>query len=297
MLSDNRSQLVGVSVQGEVSTPVYAALPASPYVIGADGTPQLLPSPGGIVYNVNVGDSAYGWVADSVQPCVSIRHPQDGPNHALTTFACLGNEAIVLSGRALGRRGIVTGKSGRFAEHVIVHFADEARDQLSVNDKVLVRAFGRGLAIGNYEDVQLKSLSPALLDALEFEADERGITVPVVAEVPALLIGAGSGLVSESGSVQIQSDDAAALAEFGADELRLGDVVGIRDYDSRWGNGYLSGASALGIVAHGDSPRAGYGPGLTIVATAVDNRLRFEVTERRNIGELLQLTSAASVSA
>lgn len=297
MANDNRNQLVGVSVQGEVSTPVYAALPASPYVIGADGTPQLLPSPGGIVYNVNVGDSAYGWVADSVQPCVSIRHPDDGPNHALTTFACIGNEAIVLSGRALGSRGTVTGKSGRFAEHVIVHFASEVRDQLAVNDKVLVRAFGRGLALGRHEEVQLKSISPVLLDALEIEEGDHGITVPVVAEVPALLIGAGSGLVSESGSVQIQSDDADALAEFGVEELRLGDVVGIRDYDSRWGNGYLSGASALGIVAHGDSPRAGYGPGLTIVATAIDNRLRFELTGRRNIGELLQLTSAAPVGA
>jgi len=297
MPTDNRNQLVGVSVQGEVSTPVYAALPASPYVIGADGTPQLLPSPGGIVYNVNVGDSAYGWVADSVQPCVSIRHPEDGPNHALTTFACIGNEAIVLSGRALGSRGTVTGKSGRFADHVIVHFADEVRDQLSVNDKVLVRAFGRGLALAKHEEVQLKSISPALLDVLEIEEGEHGVTVPVVAEVPALLIGAGSGLVSESGSVQIQSDDAAALAEFGLDELRLGDVVGIRDYDSRWGNGYLSGAAALGIVAHGDSPRAGYGPGLTIVATAIGSRLRFEIVDRRNIGELLQLTSVAPVGA
>jgi hypothetical protein len=295
--SDNRRQLVGVSVQGVVSSPVYAALPASPYVIGADGTPQLLPSPGGIVYNVNVGDTAYGWVADSVQPCVSIRHPQDGPNQALNTFACIGNEAIVLSGRALGSRGTVTGKSGRFAEHVIVHFADAVRDQLAIDDKVLVRTFGRGLALTEQPELQLKSISPSLLDALDLEEGADGVTVPVVAEVPAALIGAGSGLLSESGSVQIQTDDAAALAEFGLDELRLGDVVGIRDYDSRWGNGYRSGAAALGVVSHGDSPRAGPGPGLTIVATAIDNRLRFEVARGRNIGELLQLTSVASVGA
>jgi hypothetical protein len=297
MPSDNRNQLVGVSVQGEVSSPAYAALPASPYVIGADGTPQLLTSPGGIVYNVSVGDSAYDWVADSVQPGVSIRHPHDGPNHALNTFACIGNEAIVLSGRALGSRGTVTGKSGRFADHVIIHFADAVRDQLAINDKVIVRAFGRGLAFARHSEVQLKSISPTLLDALEVEEGEHGVTVPVVAEVPALLIGAGSGLLSESGSVQIQTDDAGALAEFGLDELRLGDVVGIRDYDSRWGNGYRSGAAALGIVAHGDSPRAGYGPGLTIVATAIENRLRFELADRRNIGELLELTSVTPVGA
>ena len=58
---DNREQLIGVSVQGNIVSPEYPALPASPYVIGADGRPQLLPSQGGIVYNVHVGDSAFGW--------------------------------------------------------------------------------------------------------------------------------------------------------------------------------------------------------------------------------------------
>jgi len=60
---DNREQLIGVSVQGDIVSPEYPALPASPYVIGADGRPQLLPSQGGIVYNVHVGDSAFGWLA------------------------------------------------------------------------------------------------------------------------------------------------------------------------------------------------------------------------------------------
>ena len=58
---DNREQLVGVSVQGNIVSPEYPPLPASPYVIGADGRPQLLPSQGGIVYNVRVGDSAFEW--------------------------------------------------------------------------------------------------------------------------------------------------------------------------------------------------------------------------------------------
>ena len=60
MLSDNRSQLISVSVQGSVSSPEFPSLPASPYLIGADGEPALRPGPGGIVYNVRVGDSAYG---------------------------------------------------------------------------------------------------------------------------------------------------------------------------------------------------------------------------------------------
>ena len=51
------------------------------------------------------------------------------------------------------------------------------------------------------------------------------IAVPVAAEVPAFLVGAGSGLMQESGCIQIQTDHRAALAEHGLDELRLGDVV------------------------------------------------------------------------
>src|SRR6478609_2355012 len=145
---DNREQLVGVSVQGNIVSPEYPPLPASPYVIGADGRPQLLPSQGGIVYNVHVGDSAFGWLADLVQPGVSIRAQAEPANQALN----------VVSGQATGARGTVIGKSGRFAEHVIVHFAPETLEQLAIEDKVLVRAYGRSLALSDYTDVQLKSI-------------------------------------------------------------------------------------------------------------------------------------------
>src|SRR5262249_53740633 len=166
-MDDNREQLIGVSVQGSIVSPEYPALPASPYIIGADGTPRLLPSQGGIVYNVRVGDSAFGWLADLVQPGVSIRAGQEPANQALNVLSCLGNDAIVVSGEATGAGGTVIGKSGRFAEHVIVHFPAETMEQLAIEDRVLVRAYGRSLALTDYPNVQLKSISPALLDALE----------------------------------------------------------------------------------------------------------------------------------
>jgi hypothetical protein len=295
---DNREQLIGVSVQGEIVSPEYPALPATPYVIGADGTPQLLPSQGGIVYNVRVGDSAFGWLADLVQPGVSIRASAEAANQALNVLSCLGNEAIVVSGQAVGARGTAIGKSGRFAEHVIVYFAPEVLEQLAIEDKVLVRAHGRGLALADYPDVQLKSMSPRLLDALEVEPDGPGaIAVPVAAEVPAFLVGAGSGLMHESGCIQIQTDHAARLSEHGLDELRLGDVVAVRDYDSRWGNGYLKDAVCIGVVVHGDSPRAGYGPGLTVTMASTANRIRPVVRGERNVAELLGLATPIGAAA
>lgn len=295
---DNRAQLIGISVQGSIVSPEYPPLPASPYVIGADGTPQLLPSQGGIVYNVRVGDSAFGWLADLVQPGVSIRASSEAANQALNILSCLGNEAIVVSGEASGARGTVIGTSGRFAEHVIVDFPPEVLERLAIEDKVLVRAHGRSLALADYPDVVLKSVSPPLLDALEVEADgPEAIAVPVAAEVPAFLIGAGSGLMTESGCIQIQTDDRDAVVAHGLGELRLGDVVAVRDYDSRWGNGTLKDAVSIGVVVHGDSPRAGYGPGLTVIMAATAGRIHPVRREERNIAELLGIGRAVEAVA
>lgn len=297
MLSDNRTQLIGVSVQGSVSSPEYPGLPASPYLIGADGAPTLRPGPGGIVYNVRVGDSAYGWLADMVQPGASIKSRQEGSNHALNVLSCIGNEAVVVSGRAAGARGTVTGKSGRFAEHVIVDFPREVLEQLAIEDRVLVRAYGRSLALTGCPDVQLKSLSPQLLDSMSLEDDGAGrLRVPVAAEIPAVLIGAGAGLLSESGCVAIQTDDMESIQRHKLDGLRLGDIVAIRDYDSRYGHGFRRGSVAVGVIAHGDSLRAGYGPGVTTIMTALHNRIEPVVREECNIAELLGLRERAAVT-
>jgi hypothetical protein len=295
-MSDNRSQLIGVSVQGTITSPQLPTLPASPYIISADGTPVLLPPPGGIVYNVSVGDSAFDWVADMVQPGVSVGG--SGPAlAALRGISCVGNEAIVVRGPATGARGTVTGKSGRFADHVIVHFEPSVLEQLSLGDTVVVRGYGRGLAFPDAPEIQLKSISPRLLDALEVEFDGEGVAhVPVAAEVPAVLLGAGTGLTSESGCVQIQTDDQAMLASSGLEGLRIGDIVALQGLDSRWGNGYVESAVTIGVVVHGDSVRGGHGPGVTPLITAIGSRIVPHLTETRNIADLLELRSAAAAA-
>jgi hypothetical protein len=161
-------------------------------------------------------------------------------------------------------------------------------DQLAIHDRILIHSFGRSLALRDYPEVQLKSISPRLLDALELSpSGPNCLCVPVAAEVPAALIGAGSGLLSESGAVQIQSDDPDVLAAHGGDRLRLGDIVAIHDYDSRWGPGYRQGAMTVGVVSHGDSPRAGHGPGVTPLMTAIGGRIQAAVVEERNIATLM----------
>jgi hypothetical protein len=80
-----------------------------------------------------------------------------------------------------------------------------------------------------------------------------------------------------------------ALAELGLDKLRLGDVVAVQDTDSRYNHGYLRGAMSIGIVGQTDGPRAGYGPGMTIVLTAPSGQLGSYSAPGTNIATLLGL--------
>lgn len=287
----NKDKLVCVSVMGQIASPGYPGLPAEPYRLDSEGKPFLWPAYGGIVYNVSVGDSAYGWLADCVHPGVSISLKDDTGNRGLNLLACVGNVAVVMTGDAKGTRGVVTGKSGRFSEHVIIHFERAAREKMAIGDKIVVRSMGVGMQLADHASVKLKSCSPELLEGLEVTTGSDGrLNVPVVATVPPHLVGAGAGLTSEGGSLHIQSTDRAALKAAGLDQLRLGDVVAIQDTDSSWNHGYLRGAVGIGVVGQGDSPRAGYGPGLTLIMTSAANGINPVVTPGVNIKDIFGLT-------
>ncbi|MGX9857143.1 DUF4438 domain-containing protein (plasmid) [Limimaricola variabilis] len=291
MTVTNASDLVAVSVAGKVANPAFSGLPAEPYRLAADGTPFLWPTFGGIVYNVSVGDSAFGWSGDCIHPSVSIAHPDANKNRGLNIFACVGNRATVVSGTAKGAIGTVTGKSGRFSDQVIIHFDRATREKLAVDDTVMVAAEGVGLSLPDHPGIALKSLDPRLFDRLPKEAAGGVLKIGVAATVPPHMVGAGAGLTSEGGSLHIQSTDREELARHGLDRLRLGDVVAVADTDSRYNHGYLRGAMSIGIVGQTDGPRAGYGPGLTIVMTAPEGRLGAFDAPQTNIADILGLSA------
>lgn len=277
---------------GRIATPVFPAVPASPYMITAEGKPVILPSFGSIVYNVKMGDPAFGWSGDRIQPGVSIG-ADDAANKALNIFACVGNEATVMSGRASGARGDVVGKSGRFAEHVIIHFADPVLEDLNLGDRVQVRAYGRGLKVENHDHVVLKSLAPKLLDAMEVRETEDGkLEVPVVGRVPGLLIGAGAGLTSEGGSLNIQASDPSIIHEYRLGRLRLGDLIAVEDLDSRYFHGYRRGSVGIGVICQTDSPMLGHGPGITLVMTSSHGGIITRVDAAANLVKLLDLSQS-----
>ena len=96
MISTNVDKLVKISVIGEVANPSMPPLPASPYMISADGEPVLIPAYGGLVYNVQIGDRAVGWAAELIQAGVSIKNNDAGAHNALSVYACIGNPARIV---------------------------------------------------------------------------------------------------------------------------------------------------------------------------------------------------------
>ncbi|MBV7339432.1 DUF4438 domain-containing protein [Chloroflexi bacterium TSY] len=290
MLDTNVSSLVKVSVLGEIANPSIPGLPASPYIVSADGEPMLVPTFGGIVYNVGIGDRATGWAGELIQPGVSIKNSDASANAALGVYACLGNRARVMTGMAAGETGVVIGKSGRFAEHVICDFAPHSLEKMAPGDKVQIQAYGIGMKLDDFPDVDFKSCSPELLDALNPDVSSEGkLVVPVRGIAPNVLAGAGAGLGSESGALNLQTSDPQMLAEHGLDDLRFGNIVAVTDWDSRYGHGYLRGSVVIGVVCQGGSFRSGYGPGIAIIMTSKQGMIAPVATSGANIGDLLHL--------
>ena len=290
MVATNAERLVAISVAGEIVAPRMPALPAMPHIISREGQPVIVPALGGIVYNVRVGDPAFGWVAENVNPGVSIKNREEGAHVALHTLACVGNDAVVMSGDAKGARGVVTGKSGRWSEHVIVHFPAAVLPQLAIGDRIVVKALGVGLQFAAAPGIVTKNLSPRLVEAWGINGRGGALEVGVVAVVPPELMGAGSGLSSDGGVLDIQTGDAALLKASGLDGLRLGDIVAFADCDATINAGYHKGAVSIGVVSQGDSHRSGFGPGVTILMTSRAGTIRLVPHPGVNIATMLMLS-------
>jgi len=287
MLKTNADRLVKLAVQGQITPP----LRGGPYRVDREGVPFVLPGTGGICYNVKVGHSAYGWAGDHIEPGISTAASLDergsGRNQAFNTLACVGNEAVVISGDAKGARGIVTGMHGGI-EHVIMDFADEDLEKMAIEDKVLVKSFGQGLTLLDYPGVIVRNLDPGLLLSMGIREDGGKLVVPVVAKVPARFMGSGLGsATTASGDYDITTTDQEEIKELGLDQLRFGDLVALEDSDNRFGRSYRRGAISVGVVVHSDSLLAGHGPGVTTLLTAIDGSLQVQIDTEANIGRIL----------
>ncbi len=292
MLKTNRDKLVKVSVIGEVVSPVIGD---AVYKITADGEPVILPGVGGITYNIRVGDLACGWMADHVEPGVSLenrvsdsRSPR-GQSNALNVLACIGNEAVVVKGDAKGEKGVVVGKHGGI-EHVMTDFPLETMEKLVIEDRVQIKAYGVGLQLLDVPEVKVYNTSPEFLDAISPRLVKGMLEIPVTHEVPAAIMGSGLGSSqTSSGDYDITMFCAETIKKCGLEDLRLGDLVAINDADNSYGRIYRKGSVTVGIVSHSNCVIAGHGPGVTTLFTSTKGMIKPVISKNANIAKLLKL--------
>ncbi len=287
-----------ISVLGAISHPRVNL--KNPYLVDPAGGIHVLPGTGGIHYNVAVGDSAYDFVGDHVEPGVSItleEGERDGQSlGALSVLSCIGNEARVTSGTAANARGIVTGKHGG-VEHVLIDFPQATLDKLAIGDRIQIRALGQGLAIAGAPEVQVMNLDPGLLQKMGITARGGGLVVPVAHVIPSTIMGSGVGSRhSWSGDYDIQCVDRATVERHGLADLRIGDVIAIRDADCRYGRSIRAGALSIGIVVHASCVLSGHGPGVTVVMTTVKKAITPRVTSGANIARYLGIGSGPRIA-
>ena len=282
----NREELVVCAVTGDVAPMLVNT---GLYDVSCDGQPFIVPSVGGITPNVRVGDSAFAFMADHVEPAVTLRHPNERENTTLNVLSCIGNEAVVTSGDAKGERGRVTGKHGG-VEHVMVDFPPEVMRRMTIGDRVTIWSCGLGLRFLDLPEVQAFNLDPDLVHRMGMEVHGGRLRVRVARTAPAGVMGSGLGRSTVvRGDYDIQTFDDEIAQQYGLRELRLGDVVAIVDADNSYGRIYRSGAISVGVVVHGRSFVAGHGPGVTTILSSRQGAIDVELDESANLAHYFNI--------
>ena len=257
-MKTNIDKLPMMSVQGKVDHP---GMMGNGYRVGYDGYGRIPMATGGIIYNYKIGDCCMGIAGDHIEPGVSLKNPIEKENNALQAFACIGNTAKIISGDAKGKEGFVTGKHGGI-DHVMVYFDEETLEQMTLDDKVLIKAIGQGLKLSEHDDIHVMNIDPKLFEKLGITEQGDVLEVPVVTKVPAHLMGSGLGSSTTMlGDYDIMTQDEEANQRYHLNDLRFGDLVLIEDHDNHHGPHYRKGAVSIGVVVHADSFTSGHGPG------------------------------------
>jgi len=294
MLKTNEETIVEFLLQCQPGPPRTKGL----WRVDHDGTPFILPSIGGITLNVQVGDPAFGWAGDHVEPGVSCtadtKKPFEHPNISLQVFSCAGNKAKVISGDAKGAIGYVIGHHGG-SEHVIVDFPREVKEVLNYDDKIIIFARGQGLKLIDYQDIMLYNLDPMLLKKMKTKkSGKTKLEVPITTIVPAVCMGSGLGAAHVAkGDYDIMTSDPETVEEYKLDKIRFGDFVALMDHDNRYGRAYRKGAITIGVVVHSDCLSAGHGPGVTTIMTCKTQLIKPVIDPQANIADLLKIGTAA----
>ena len=278
----NEDHLVQIAVMGEISPPSLSA----PYRPDASGQARVMYGMAGIAYNVRVGDPAFGWEADHLEPGVSIHNRDLEADYAMHYLTCVGNEATVATGDACGAKGVVSGEHAR----LLIDFAADVLDRMCIGDRMVIKTHGVGLQLLQYPHITVRKCSPRLIEAMGLEHGAGGtLRVPVTHEIPSQIMGSGLELIPEFVDQDLMTEDRTLMEELGLTDLRLGDVVAIRDQDHSHGRGYSSGATTIGLINHGDSFMTGHGPGVMTLLSCPTPHIEPFIEPEANIAKYLRI--------
>ncbi len=289
MLKTNESRLVELSMQCKPGQPRIKP----DWKVDYQGKPFILPSIGGITLNIQAGDSVFGLAGDHIEPGVSCTanaaKPFEFPNNSLQLLSCVGNDAIIVSGKAKGEKGVVLGHHGG-SEHVMIDFARDVLEQMTYDDKIIIRTRGQGLKLIDYPDIKLYNLDPRLLNKMKIKALKKKLKVPVTTIVPAQCMGSGLGTAHVAkGDYDVMTSDPETVKQYKLDKLRFGDFVALLDHDNSYGRAFIKGAVSIGIVVHSDCLLAGHGPGISTLMTCSMPLIDPVLDAKANIADLLKI--------
>jgi hypothetical protein len=286
-IKTNKDNIIMIGVQGTIHAPA-----SNGYIVGTDGTAQLLPQIGGITYNVHLGDSVYGWAGEAIEPGVSLSSGDRQETMPLLTLACIGNKATIVTGDAKGAIGKVIGKHVGVelkSFHVLVDFSQDVLEKLDIGNAILIRAYGQGMKILD-TDIKLNAVSPELLESMDLNIDEDSfVEVPVAAHIPSLLMGLMTGAYAYSGDFDLITDDREILTQYDLLGLRLGDIVFLEDIDCSYLNSKCSGTCSVGIIVTTDNPTGGRGPGIVPLMSSSNGKIRPRYTKDANLKNYLEV--------
>ena len=279
-IKSNFKSLIKMSVAGYVSQPSFR----SPgYIPDNDGKSVIFPGMYGVSNNIKVGDKAFGWAADHVEPGVSIDSPNIDEHFALHYLVCTGNKAVIKTGEAKGNIGIVTGEHAR----ILVHFKKRILEKICIGDQIDIISEGRGLKLIDFPYIELKKVSPKLLNSLKLKIKNNKLVVEAAIELPIKIMGSGAELNSEYVDQDLMSGDKKLIKKYQIDKMKLGDIIIINHADHRWGRSFNDKYVSIAICIHGDSVMTGHGPGLMTIMTGERKFLDWKINNNANIANYL----------
>ncbi len=273
----NKDKLLTIAVRGEIAPTEIS----TSYATTWDGKAKLAIGVGGINYELKLGEKIFGW-ASTDRATMGVAAV--GTETSWTYYTSIGNKVKIMGGDASGEEGVIIGK---FGNYVLVHFDDEELQKLTIGTTLQVKAIGVGLEIEGYEDVFAHGISPEILEKLEIKDVDGKLELPVVKEIPAVIIGQGAGRGSLSGNWHIQTCFQPDIEKYGLDELRFGDIVILNDVQTDYGMGYYKGGATIGIICSSPSDLSGVGIGVTPILSTRFGKLTARIDPTANIAKYL----------